>query len=136
MATTQTQVMEAAPQTEYVTFFAGGNKGRRPVLKGADMKPTFDKIPLIDFTNINSSSIAERKKLALEVKEAFSKVGFMYAANHGISESLQAETLRVMQEFFSLPSEEKMKTHLNKSPHMRGYEALLETKLDVATRGG
>lgn len=137
MATqTKTIVASIAPKTEYVTFFAGGNKGTRPILRGKDQKPTFDKIPLVDLANINSSDPAERRKLALKVRTAFTEVGFMYAANHGISQELQTEVFRVVKEFFALPIEEKMKTHVNKSPFIRGYEAMFETKLDATTRGG
>lgn len=133
---TKTFVASTAPKTEYVTFFAGGNKGTRPILRGKDQRHTFDKIPLIDFANINSSDPAERRKLALEVRIAFTEAGFMYAANHGISEELQKEVFRVVKEFFALPIEEKMKTHVDKCPFIRGYEAMFETKLDATTRGG
>lgn len=128
--------MSTITQQEYVTFFAGGNKGIRPILHGTDLTPTFDSIPIVDFSNIYSPSIEKRKILALEVRKAFTDVGFLYAANHGISATLQANVLRVMEEFFSLPAEEKMKIHLNKSPFLRGYEQLFETRLDKSSRGG
>lgn len=131
-ATTTTTV--ADPQ--YVTFFAGGDKGKRPILSGTNLKPTFDKTPIVDVSNINSTSHDEQKKLSLKVRRAFTDVGFLYATNHGISEALQDEVLRVMKEFFALPIEEKTKIHINKSPHMQGYEALLDSKLDANTRGG
>jgi isopenicillin N synthase-like dioxygenase len=123
-------------EPQYVTFFAGGNKGKRPILGGINMKPTFDTIPIVNFSNISSDSLERRKELALEVRRAFIEVGFLYASNHGISETLQAEVLRVMKEFFALPTEEKMKIHINNSLHMQGYEALLDSKLDANTRGG
>ncbi|KAH8663159.1 hypothetical protein BGZ60DRAFT_347925, partial [Tricladium varicosporioides] len=124
-------------EPEYVTFFAGGNKGKRLILSGSQLKPTFSSIPKIDFARALSSSAtpATRREIALEVRRNFTEVGFFYAANHGISAELQDNVLRVMKEFFALPTEEKMKIHINKSPYIRGYEALLETKLDVKTRG-
>jgi hypothetical protein len=72
MTVTATTVEE--PQ--YVTFFAGGDKGKRPILSGANLKPTFDKIPIVDFSNINSPSLEEQKKLSLGVRRAFTDVGF------------------------------------------------------------
>lgn len=128
--------MSSTTEQEYVTFFAGGIKGIRPILRDADLKPTFDSIPIVDFTDIYSPSLEKRKSLALEVRKAFTDVGFMYAANHGISASLQLDVLRVMEEFFSLADKEKMKIHINKSPYLRGYEQLFETKLDKSSRGG
>ncbi|PVH74559.1 Clavaminate synthase-like protein [Cadophora sp. DSE1049] len=47
----------------------------------------------------------------------------------------QSELYRVIREFFALPLEEKMGVHINKSASIKGYEALLETKLDATTRG-
>ncbi|KAK5112419.1 hypothetical protein LTR85_011528 [Meristemomyces frigidus] len=123
------------PEPEYVTFHAAKGKLSRPVLKGDAKRQTFEEIPQVDFTKMWSDSIQDRKAVALEVDKAFREVGFLYAANHGISEELQARTFKVAKEFFELPTEEKMKIHLNKSPAIKGYERLLETRLDDTTRG-
>ncbi|KAK4539860.1 hypothetical protein LTR36_010321 [Oleoguttula mirabilis] len=123
------------PEPEYVTFHAAKGKLSRPVLKGEAKKQTFETIPQVDFAKMRSDSIKDRKAVALEVGEAFRNVGFLYATNHGISEDLQARTFKVAKEFFALPTEEKMKIHLNKSPAIKGYERLLETRLDDTTRG-
>ena len=90
-----------ATKTEYVTFMAGGHIGSRPILRGKDIKPTFNKIPLIDFTNIESRDMSERHRLALEVRAAFTNIGFIYASNHGISKALQKEVFRITKEFFA-----------------------------------
>lgn len=124
------------PEPEYVTFHAAKGKLSRPVLKGDAKKQTFESIPQVDFTQMWSESLGDRKNVASEVGKAFREVGFMYAFNHGISEELQARTSKVVKEFFALPVEEKMKIHLNKSPAIKGYERLLETRLDDTTRGG
>lgn len=137
MATqTQTVKMPTKLDTEYVTFMAGGNKGSRPVLRGKDLKPTFEKIPMVDLTNMKSAVGEERRKVASEIRAAFTDVGFMYVTNHGISQQLQDDVSRVVKEFFALPIEEKMKVHVNKSPFIRGYEAMFETKIDPNSRGG
>lgn len=96
-------------EPEYVVFHAGKGVVKREVLKGNNAKPTFESIPIVDFTKVNSSSLEDRKSVAQEVGKAFREVGFCYALNHGISEELQAELLRVMKQFFELPLEEKMK---------------------------
>jgi hypothetical protein len=132
MATTTTTT---ETDQQYVTFHAAKGEARRPILAGDQLKKTFEFIPQIDFTNL-SGSIEQRQKLAKEVGSAFKESGFLYAINHGISEELQANVLRVMQQFFALPAEEKMKIHINNSPEIKGYECLLETKLDPTTRGG
>ncbi|KAF2083790.1 Clavaminate synthase-like protein [Saccharata proteae CBS 121410] len=120
---------------ETVTFHAGKGKQTRTVLTGAAAKPTFSSIPLVDFTKAFSPSLSDRKAVASEVGAAFRSVGFLYAANHGIPADLQASTYAVIREFFALPTEEKMKIHINKSPVIKGYERLLETRIDDSTRG-
>lgn len=118
-----------------VVFHAGKGKQTRPVLSGADLKPTFDSIPAIDFTNATSPVFEERLAVAREVGRAFTEVGFLYAMNHSISDDLQARVKDVIRGFFDQPSEEKLKIHINKSPTVKGYEPLLETRIDTTTRG-
>lgn len=134
MAPSATTIIEQEP--EYVTFHASKGRGKRLVLKGDQMKDTFESIPVVDFTKAFSDSLHDRKSVAKEVGDAFRNVGFLYAKGHGIPEDLQERTKNAMQTFFALPKEEKMKLHINNSPAVMGYEALLETKLDETTRGG
>ncbi|KAI9742963.1 MAG: hypothetical protein M1818_003258 [Claussenomyces sp. TS43310] len=54
-------------KTEYVEYHQGGVLGRRPVLEGAQVQKSFDEIPLVDVTNMTSSSFEERKAVAAEV---------------------------------------------------------------------
>lgn len=101
------------PETEYIVVFAGKGTIKREILTGDRKKPTFETIPQVDFSNIDSPSLEERKAIAKEVGAAFKDSGFMYAANHGISDELQADLFRVIKEFFDLPLEEKMKVSDN-----------------------
>ena len=142
------------PEPQFVTVHAGKGTIKRQILTGSQKKPTFETIPQVDFSNMGSSSIDERRAVAKRVGAAFRNSGFLYAVNHGISEQLQNDLYKVVKEFFDLPLEEKMKVrnyleiilhvsdtkerqiHVNKSDTISGYEALLETKLDETTRGG
>jgi len=96
------------PEPGYVVIHAGKGTIKRQILTGDQQKPTFSTIPQIDFSKMSSSSIDDRKALAKEVGAAFKDSGFLYAANHGISEVLQEDLSRVVREFFDLPLEEKM----------------------------
>lgn len=96
-------------EPEYVVVHAGKGTIRRQVLTGDQKKPTFESIPQVDFSNMGSSSIDERRAIATEVGAAFRDSGFLYAVNHGISEELQDDLYRVIKEFFDLSLEEKMK---------------------------
>ncbi|KAE8441099.1 hypothetical protein EG329_005866 [Mollisiaceae sp. DMI_Dod_QoI] len=123
------------PEPEYVVVHAGKGTIKREILKGDKKKPTFETITQVDFSKMNSPSLEDRKGIAKEIGAAFRDSGFLYAANHDIDQALQEELYDVMKEFFALPLEEKMKIHVNKSDTIKGYEALLETKLDASTRG-
>ncbi|CZR54731.1 uncharacterized protein PAC_04615 [Phialocephala subalpina] len=123
------------PEPEYVIVHAGKGTIKREILTGCKRKPTFEAITQVNFSKMNSSSFEDRRAIAKEIGAAFRDSGFLYAANHGISEKLQGGVYGVIKEFFELPLEEKMKIHVNKSDTIKGYEALLETKLDASTRG-
>ncbi|KAF4123663.1 Isopenicillin N synthase [Geosmithia morbida] len=125
----------ALPPQEHVTFHAGKGKQTRPVLTGSSMKPTFDAIPVVDLSKARSCDLADRQSVAREIGRAFTEVGFMYAVNHGIGEDVQTRVRDVVEAFFALDPAEKMKVHINRSATIRGYEALLETRLDDRTRG-
>jgi hypothetical protein len=99
----------SAPEPEYVVVHAGKGTIKRQILTGDQKRPTFEAIPQVNFSNINSPFIEERKAVAKEVGAAFRDSGFLYAVNHSIPEKLQSELYRVIKEFFDLPLEEKMK---------------------------
>ncbi len=72
------------PEPEYIIVHAGKGTIKRQILTGDQKKPTFETIPQVDFSNVSSDSIEERKAVAKEVGVAFRDSGFLYAANHGI----------------------------------------------------
>jgi isopenicillin N synthase-like dioxygenase len=122
-------------EAKEVVFHAGKGKQTRLVLSGADLKPTFEHIPTVDFRNATSEVFEERLAVARKVGRAFTEVGFLYALNHGIDADLQDRVTAVIKDFFALPRDDKMKIHINKSPAIKGYEPLLETRIDDDTRG-
>lgn len=62
-------------------------------------------------------------------------MGFFYVKNHGIPESLIAETFALLERFFALDLDTKMDAHVHKNPAIRGYEPMGETRLDPRTQG-
>ncbi len=117
-------------------YHAGGVRGSRPVLTGADAKDTFESIPVINVEGMFSESLEERKKVASEIGKASREVGFFYAQNHNISDGLVKQTFDAVEKFFALPLEDKMEVHIHKSNVVRGYEPLFETKMDPNSKGG
>lgn len=115
MSTTTT-----ATETAWVHYHDGGIPGRRQVLTGAAAKPTFSELPRIDFQRIHSDDLGDRQQLAKEVGAACRDIGFFYAVNHGVDESLLEETFKASRQFFSLPTEVKMEVHNQKTSKFRG----------------
>ncbi|KIM69940.1 hypothetical protein SCLCIDRAFT_1207190 [Scleroderma citrinum Foug A] len=103
--------------------------GSAAVLDGA-----FDSIPVID---IGDTFTPERKAaLAHEIRNACMNVGFFYVTGHGIPQETIDNLLAVMEVYFSLPLETKMKLfHREFGSSCRGYAPLLDSNVDPANRG-
>lgn len=76
------------------------------------------KIPIIDISllEVNPSQLAEN------IYAVCKEHGFFYISNHGISLELQAQLMKLSQDFFDLPLSEKMKIDMSKGGKAwRGY---------------
>ena len=87
---------------------------------------SFEEIPIIDIAplvipNDNSKSL---RKTVNEIRDACKNVGFFYIKNHQIPKDNLNALIPLVQEFFNLPLEEKMKIHISKSDIFRGYTPL------------
>ena len=86
----------------------------------------FKEIPVIDISPLvgpqdNPKSL---RKTAKEIENACKNIGFFYVKNHQIPQNYLDAVILVMQEFFNLPEEEKMKIHIGNSDVFRGYTPL------------
>jgi hypothetical protein len=133
---------------KWVTFRAGGKPGRRAIRQPGEpgWVDTFDRIPIIDFTNVDHPDIEVRKRLAQELADAAENCGFWYAANTPVSKEFAGghslriqpgctrdssdtgveQTFAALEEFFALPLEEKKKCSWVLTPGCRGYESFEE----------
>lgn len=59
------------------------------------------------------------------MKEACSRVGFLYIGNTGIQEETMATTWKAVRDFFALPLEQKARLDATRNPAFRGYLGLL-----------
>jgi len=87
---------------------------------------SFKEIPIIDIAplivpNSNPKSI---RKTVKRIGDVCKNIGFFYIKNHGIPQDHLDIVIPVMQEFFNLPVEEKVKIHISKSDVFRGYTPL------------
>lgn len=114
-------------------FHSGSESTYRKI---AEQPSSFTSISTIDLSTIDSPSLEDRKKIAKEIYDACHTCGFFYVQDHGISEQVIAETFALLKRFFALDIDTKMDAHVQKNPAIRGYEPILETRLDPRTKGG
>ena len=86
----------------------------------------FKEIPVIDISPLvgpqnNPKSL---RKTAKEIENACKNIGFFYVKNHQIPQNHLDAVILVMQEFFNLPEEKKMKIYIGNSDVFRGYTPL------------
>ncbi|KAK9771407.1 hypothetical protein SCAR479_11886 [Seiridium cardinale] len=116
---------------QHVYFHSGSEATYRKVSE----KPSgFTSIPTIDLTGLDGPP-ASRRKIAKEIYDACHECGFFYIKNHGIPQEVITETFELLKKFFALDLDVKMDAHVQKNPAIRGYEPMLETRLDPRTAG-
>lgn len=82
------------------------------------------ELPIIDLHRyLHPTSPEDQQAVIAEVREACQKYGFFQVKGHGVPLSQQEGLIQALDNFFSLPAEEKIKLSFLKSPCRRGYEA-------------
>ncbi len=81
-----------------------------------------ERLPVIDLKPfVDGGPLAERQRVARELRDACVNIGFFYLTGHGIAGAELDEAIRQGHRFFALPEEERMKVHKDKSPMGVGY---------------
>lgn len=93
-----------------------------------------DRVPLIDFGPFLAGGDAGKRAVAGEIRSACETIGFLYLANHGVSDSLVARTFDVSRRFFALPQDILNDPDLvASSNNPRGYVPFNSRKFKGAT---
>jgi isopenicillin N synthase-like dioxygenase len=71
------------------------------------------QIPVIDFAPVFAGAPGALRRTAAEVADACEKVGFFYAAGHGVPEPLIARAFAAARRFHALPLAEKLELRVN-----------------------
>jgi isopenicillin N synthase-like dioxygenase len=87
------------------------------------MTPSLLTVPTIDISGWYSGDTATQDQIARAVDDASRTVGFMQIIGHGISDGVVAQLTSAMDDFFSLPLEEKQRSRPPSSAVNRGYTA-------------
>ena len=82
---------------------------------------------IIDVSNVFDINISK------QIKEALSTVGYFYGINHGFEQESCA-LLKASKQFYNLPADEKLKSHLNKHGKYRGYHGCGEGQPNFLTK--
>jgi len=90
------------------------------------------ELPIVDMSGVRSGDPAALARAAGEVHKAFTTVGFLYVAHHGLPEDVISETVREAQGFFRQPTEKKREVAINK--RHRGFNALGDALMYEATK--
>ena len=92
--------------------------------EAASASREFDAVPVIDFAGMFSPDPAVRLAVAAQIREAASRVGFFYIANHGVPEDLIERTFAAARTFFDAPDTVKLACNVAQSKEACGYVPL------------
>lgn len=84
----------------------------------------FDRIPVIDVTDLRDGDPEARRRVAGEIGRALSEVGFFYVSGHGIPDRVIASAFAHAAGFFALPEARKDAVSFLRSENHRGYFAI------------
>jgi isopenicillin N synthase-like dioxygenase len=78
-------------------------------------------IPSVDLAEFLNGDPARKAAFVQQLGKAYEEVGFVAVKNHGVPDQLIADLYKYVQEFFSLPSEQKKKYEVPELAGQRGY---------------
>lgn len=78
-------------------------------------------IPVVDLAAFLSGDIKRKQDFVQSLGKAYEEVGFVAVKNHGISDELIADLYKYVQQFFSLPLEQKRTYEIKGMAGQRGY---------------
>ena len=78
-------------------------------------------IPSVDLAEFLSGDPVRKAAFVQEIGKAYEDVGFVAVKNHGVPDELISDLYKYVQEFFSLPSDQKRKYEIPELAGQRGY---------------
>jgi len=78
-------------------------------------------IPIVDLADFLSGDPEKKNAFVNRLGKAYEEVGFVAVKNHGIPDALIADLYKYVQQFFSLPSNEKRSYEVPGLAGQRGY---------------
>lgn len=78
-------------------------------------------IPSVDLDEFLSGDAARKNEFVQNLGKAYEEIGFVAVKNHGISDDLISDLYKYVQQFFSLPLEQKKQYEIKDLAGQRGY---------------
>lgn len=78
-------------------------------------------IPSVDLGEFLSGDLIRKHQFVQDLGKAYEEIGFVAVKNHGIPDSLITDLYEYVQQFFSLPLEQKKKYEIKGLAGQRGY---------------
>jgi len=78
-------------------------------------------IPSVDLADFLSGDPVRKNAFVQELGKAYEEVGFVAVKNHGVPDELIADLYKYVQQFFSLPLEQKKNYEIPELAGQRGY---------------
>ncbi len=78
-------------------------------------------IPSVDLADFLSNDKKRKNNFVQQLGKAYEEVGFVAVKNHGITDELISDLYKYVQQFFSLPLEQKRKYEIPGMAGQRGY---------------
>lgn len=86
------------------------------------MEPALlDEVPSLDLADFTSGDAKKKEKFVSDLGSAFTNIGFVAIKNHGLGDDLRKNLYDTIQQFFSLPENEKRKYEFPELFGQRGY---------------
>lgn len=78
-------------------------------------------IPTVDLADFLSADLKRKNNFVQQLGKAYEEVGFVGVKNHGLTDKLIADLYKYVQQFFSLPLDQKRKYEIPEMAGQRGY---------------
>jgi isopenicillin N synthase-like dioxygenase len=89
-------------------------------------------IPTIDMSPLQNGSESDRRKVARQIDEACTDIGFFMVEGHGVPQDLITTTRQRAIDFFALPDAEKMSVERPPAKISRGYNSVGDRSLSYS----
>jgi isopenicillin N synthase-like dioxygenase len=89
-------------------------------------------IPTIDLSPLQNGSDSDRRKVARQIDEACTDIGFFLVEGHGVPQDLITTARQRAIDFFALPDADKMKVERPPAKISRGYNSVGDRSLSYS----